>query len=61
VVFGGTFDVLHPDTTRLQHRAQSEGTTVDTVIEDGLVHVWPLYAHLPEAQKVRPQLHRALT
>ncbi|CAN5707936.1 alpha/beta hydrolase fold domain-containing protein [soil metagenome] len=60
-VFGSTFDVLHPDTVRLQQRALAEGVTVDTVIEDGLIHVWPLYAHLPEAQRVQPLLHNALT
>jgi triacylglycerol lipase len=59
-VYAGTFDVLYPDTTRLAQRAAAAGVKVETVIADGLVHVWPLYAHLPEARDARPRLHRAL-
>lgn len=60
VVFVGTFDVLYPDTVRLQHRALAEGISVDTIVADGLVHVWPLYAHLPEARAIRSRLFAAL-
>ncbi|OPX12479.1 alpha/beta hydrolase fold domain-containing protein [Mycobacterium sp. AT1] len=60
IIFGGTFDVLHPDTVRLQQRASAEGVHVETVIADGLGHVWPLYPYLPEAIRIQPQLRETL-
>jgi triacylglycerol lipase len=60
VIFVGTFDVLYPDTVRLQQRALAEGISVETIVADGLVHVWPLYAPSPRLGQFRSRLFTAL-
>ncbi len=48
LVVTGTGDMLIDDSRAFAARARAAGATVDLVVEDDLIHVWPLFPHLPE-------------
>lgn len=45
----GTREVLLSDSTRFAEKAQASGVEVELEVEEGLLHVWQMFAHLPEA------------
>jgi len=47
----GTREVLLSDSTRFAEKAEAAGVEVTLEIEDGLIHVWQMFPHLPEAQR----------
>jgi acetyl esterase/lipase len=52
VIFASSDEVLRDDSVRVAENAQKAGVSVDLVIEDGLVHVWPLFKPLmPESAR----------
>ena len=52
IVFVSSSEMLFNDSTRLAERMKAAGVDVDLTIEDGLVHVWPLFTPLmPEAKQ----------
>lgn len=60
-VFSGSQDMLAADALRLRDRVIAEGLTdVTFVLRKGLVHDWPIFPFLPEAQSIRPQIYSAL-
>jgi monoterpene epsilon-lactone hydrolase len=50
LVLVGTAEILLDDATRLVERATGAGVDVSFEPSEGLIHEWPLFAHLPEAQ-----------
>lgn len=52
LIFASRHEVLLDDSTRVADKARSAGVHVDFRIEDGLVHVWPLFMPLmPESRR----------
>lgn len=49
LVLAGTGDMLVDDSRVLAGRARAAGVTVELVVEEGLIHAWPLFADLPES------------
>lgn len=56
LVFVGTREVLLSDATRLVDNAQAAGVHTKLVVEEGLIHVWPLFGLIPEATKTLQQM-----
>jgi acetyl esterase/lipase len=49
LVLTGTAEILFDDAARLTERAAAAGVDATLDVGEGLVHVWPLFADLPEA------------
>ncbi len=49
LAFVGTREILLDDAVRIIDNARSAGVDAHLVIEDGLIHVWPIFPTLPEA------------
>ncbi|MGI9324416.1 MAG: alpha/beta hydrolase [Pseudomonadales bacterium] len=45
----GTRELLLDDTRRFVERARAAGVSLETEVEDGLIHIWPVFPTLPEA------------
>lgn len=51
-VFASRSEILRDDSTRLAEKARAAGVDVELTLEDGLVHVWPIFAPLmPESRR----------
>lgn len=51
-IFVSSDEVLRDDSVRVAEKARMAGVTVDLVIEEGLVHIWPLFKPLmPESAR----------
>lgn len=48
-VFAGTRELLLSDATRIVDNAQAAGVDASLTVGDGLIHVWQLFATVPEA------------
>ena len=51
LIFVGTREMLLDDATRLADNARSAGVDTELVVEQDLVHVWPVFPGLPEGVK----------
>lgn len=51
LVLVGTAEVLLDDAVRLADRAREAGVEVDLHVHPDLVHVWPVFAGVPEAEE----------
>ncbi|WP_425409411.1 alpha/beta hydrolase [Hyphococcus sp.] len=50
LIFASNAEVLRDDSIRLYERLQEAGVSVDLILKDGLIHVWPIFAgRFPEA------------
>jgi acetyl esterase/lipase len=49
LVLAGTAEILLDDAVRLAERATAAGVDVTLEVGEDLVHVWPIFAQLPEA------------
>jgi epsilon-lactone hydrolase len=49
LVLAGTAEILFDDAIRLTDRASAAGVDVTLDVGEGLVHIWPVFADLPEA------------
>lgn len=47
----GTRDLLTSDSSRVAERARAAGVDVTLELHSGLIHVWHMYPHVPEAQR----------
>lgn len=47
----GTREVLLSDSTRFADRARAAGVEIELEVEEGLIHVWQMFAHLPESRE----------
>lgn len=50
-VLVGTDEGLHDDSVRLVEKVRAAGGEAELEIGEGLVHIWPVFSFLPEAQK----------
>lgn len=50
-VLVGTDGGLHDDSIRLVENARSAGVDVEFEIGEEMVHIWPLFGFLPQAQE----------
>ncbi len=55
-VFVGTREILLSDATRIVDQAQSAGVDASLNVGDGLIHVWQLFATVPEAAESLTQV-----
>ncbi len=46
----GTREILLSDSTRFADKARAAGVDVTLEIEEGLIHVWQMFPHVPEAE-----------
>ena len=52
IVFASDAELLRDDSVRLVEKAKAAGVDVDFRIEEGLVHVWPIFKPLmPESAR----------
>ncbi len=56
LVFVGTREVLLSDATRIVDNAQAAGVDTTLHVGDGLIHVWQLFATVPEAAQSLAQV-----
>ena len=49
LILVGTREILLDDATRVAENARAAGVPVQLECWDGLIHVWPLFGHTPEA------------
>ncbi len=50
MIFASRDELLRDDSVRLAEKARAAGVSVDLRVEEGLIHVWPLFARLmPES------------
>lgn len=50
LVFASNAEVLFDDSVRLHERLKEAGVSSELIVEDGLIHVWPIFpGHYPEA------------
>jgi acetyl esterase/lipase len=55
-IFASRSEILRDDSVRVADKARAAGVKVELTLEEGLVHVWPLFAHLmPEAGRTIAQ------
>ncbi len=47
----GTREVLLSDSTRFAEKARAANVATTLEVEEGLIHVWQFFPHLPEAQR----------
>lgn len=59
-VYSGSLDLLSPQTVRLRERAIAEGRDITFVLRNGLMHDYPIFGFLPDAQSERPLIYQAL-
>lgn len=59
-VYSGSLDLLSPQTLRLRERAIAEGADITFVLRNGLMHDYPIFGFLPDAQTERSSIYRAL-
>lgn len=60
-VFSGSLDLLTPDSLRLMELTEASGLDNFTFnFRKGQVHDWPIFAFLPDAIAVRPDIYRGL-
>ena len=55
-VFVGTREILLSDATRIVDNAQAAGVDTQLIVGDGLIHVWQLFATVPEAAESLDQV-----
>jgi acetyl esterase/lipase len=55
-VFAGTREILLSDATRIVDNAQAAGVSASLTVGDGLIHVWQLFANVPEAAESLKQV-----
>lgn len=56
LVFVGTREMLLSDATRLVDQAQAAGVDAKLYVEEGLIHVWPIFPGLPESAQTLEQM-----
>jgi acetyl esterase/lipase len=60
-VFSGSLDLLTPDSLRLAELTEAAGLDNFTFdFRKGQIHDWPIFAFLPDAIAVRPDIYRGL-
>lgn len=55
-VLVGTDEGLHDDSTRLVERIRAAGGEVDFEIGQDMIHIWPIFNFLPEAQEATERI-----
>lgn len=51
LIFASSSEILYHDSTRLIEKLEEEGVSVETAIEHGLTHAWPIFmGKIPEAK-----------
>lgn len=50
IVFVGTREILRDDSVRIVDNARAAGVDAELHIEEGLIHVWPIFNGVPEAE-----------
>lgn len=58
LVLVGTAEVLHDDAATLASRAREAGVAVTFEAWEDMVHVWPMFPHLPEARAAVSKIGR---
>ena len=55
LIMTGTRDLLSADAAIFAEKARAQGVDVDLVVEEGMIHVWPLI-DMPEARTARDRI-----
>jgi acetyl esterase/lipase len=55
-VFVGTREILRDDAIRIVDNAQAAGVDASLTVGQGLIHVWQLFANVPEAAESLAQM-----
>jgi acetyl esterase/lipase len=60
MILTGTLDLLSADAVVFAEKARAEGVDMELVVEEGMVHVWPLI-DMPEARDARNRIIAFIT
>jgi len=52
----GTYDILYPDTLTFKEKANASGVDLTYIAKDKMLHVYPLFPFLPEANDTLEQI-----